>query len=205
MIRRPPRSTLFPYTTLFRSAVFKTFADHFASGGGYGGVEDPRITKIDDKIFMTYVAFDGANPPRVALTSIPISDFLNREWSKWAIPKLISAPGMVNKNAVIFPEKINGKYVVFHRVYPNILVDYVDDLNFDDRFLQGHYVIPPRKNYWDSKKIGSGAPPITTKDGRLFIYQSVGYQDSGRYKISVMMLDSTDPTKVLYRANKLLI
>src|SRR2546425_5081349 len=24
MIRRPPRSTLFPYTTLFRSAVFKT-------------------------------------------------------------------------------------------------------------------------------------------------------------------------------------
>src|SRR5256885_6511855 len=26
MIRRPPRSTLFPYTTLFRSAVYKLFA-----------------------------------------------------------------------------------------------------------------------------------------------------------------------------------
>src|SRR5256885_10576044 len=25
MIRRPPRSTLFPYTTLFRSQVFRTF------------------------------------------------------------------------------------------------------------------------------------------------------------------------------------
>src|SRR5438874_6338202 len=27
MIRRPPRSTLFPYTTLFRSAEFKKFLD----------------------------------------------------------------------------------------------------------------------------------------------------------------------------------
>src|SRR5690554_7384663 len=27
MIRRPPRSTLFPYTTLFRSAVMATFID----------------------------------------------------------------------------------------------------------------------------------------------------------------------------------
>src|SRR5260370_1359155 len=28
MIRRPPRSTLFPYTTLFRSACFRVFALH---------------------------------------------------------------------------------------------------------------------------------------------------------------------------------
>src|SRR5438034_1767145 len=27
MIRRPPRSTLFPYTTLFRSYLFEVFAD----------------------------------------------------------------------------------------------------------------------------------------------------------------------------------
>src|SRR5258705_10231438 len=27
MIRRPPRSTLFPYTTLFRSVFFDTFVD----------------------------------------------------------------------------------------------------------------------------------------------------------------------------------
>src|SRR2546427_7091325 len=31
MIRRPPRSTLFPYTTLFRSAYTKTFAMLFAT------------------------------------------------------------------------------------------------------------------------------------------------------------------------------
>src|SRR5437588_7536925 len=32
MIRRPPRSTLFPYTTLFRSADLRRTADDLASG-----------------------------------------------------------------------------------------------------------------------------------------------------------------------------
>ncbi|HSA84520.1 MAG TPA: hypothetical protein VLF20_06585 [Patescibacteria group bacterium] len=179
--------------------VFKTFADHFMSGGGYGGVEDPRITKVDDKFYMTYVAFDGANPPRVALTSITVNDFLNRKWDKWERPKLISAPGMVNKNAVIFPEKINGKYVVYHRIYPNVLIDYVDDLEFEDKYLTGHHFIPPRKTHWDSKKIGAGAPPIKTEDGWLFVYQSVGHQDPGRYKIGAMLLELDNPSKVITR------
>src|SRR2546430_10851977 len=40
MIRRPPRSTLFPYTTLFRSTVYSDFFAHedflptFAAAGG---------------------------------------------------------------------------------------------------------------------------------------------------------------------------
>ncbi|HZE87008.1 MAG TPA: hypothetical protein VE090_02260 [Methylomirabilota bacterium] len=190
-----------PFETPGQQA-FKTFADHFASGGGYGGVEDPRLTRVEDTFFMTYVAFDGANPPRVALTSIAVEDFLNRRWDKWEQPKLISAPGMVNKNAVIFPEKINGKYVVYHRIYPNILIDYVDDLKFDnDKYLQGHHFITPRKKHWDSKKIGAGAPPIKTKDGWLFVYQSVGHQDPGKYKIGAMLLAHNDPAKVLYRTN----
>src|SRR2546430_11010985 len=32
MIRRPPRSTLFPYTTLFRSSLEKTYGDARAVG-----------------------------------------------------------------------------------------------------------------------------------------------------------------------------
>jgi beta-1,2-mannobiose phosphorylase / 1,2-beta-oligomannan phosphorylase len=181
--------------------VFKTFADHFMSGGGYGGIEDPRLTKVDNTFYMTYVAFDGANPPRVALTSITVDDFLNRRWDKWEKPKLISAPGMINKSAVIFPEKIKGKYVVYHRIYPNLLVDYVDDLSFENKFLQAHHYIPPRKNFWDSKKIGAGAPPMKTEDGWLLIYQSVGYQDPGRYKIGAMLLDLENPSKVIARTN----
>ncbi len=188
-----------PFETPGQKA-FKSFADHFASGGGYGGVEDPRITKVGDKFFMTYVAFDGATPPRVALTSIDVDDFLDKKWDKWEKPKLISAPGMVNKNAVIFPEKINGKYVVFHRVYPNVLIDYVEDLEFDN-YLQGHHFIPPRKKYWDSKKVGAGAPPIKTDDGWLFVYQAVGHQAPHQYKIGAMLLDLNNPSKVLARTS----
>lgn len=180
--------------------AFKSLAQHFVSGGGYGGVEDPRITRVEDTVYLTYVAFDGATPPRAAMSSISIEDFLENNWDKWATPKLISAPGMVNKSAVILPRRVHGKYVVLHRVYPNILVDFLDDLEFDN-YLVGHSFIPPRKQFWDSKKVGAGAPPMETKDGWLLIYQSVGYQDPSRYKIGAMMLDRDNPAKVLYRTH----
>jgi len=174
-----------------------------SGGGGFGGVEDPRITKIDERIYMTYVAYDGVNPPRVALTSIHEEDFHKNNWD-WREPVLISPPGIVDKNACILPEKVNGKYVIFHRIFPDILVDYVDSLNFDgkSKFLTGEHKIQPRDFAWDSRKIGVGATPIKTNDGWLLIYQAVGDHDPGRYKIGAMILDKTDPTKVLYRSKK---
>lgn len=175
-------------------------ATRYISGGGYGGCEDPRITKIDGRYYLTYVAFDGSNPPRITLTSISADNFLNRRFL-WERPVLISPPGVVDKSAVIFPEKIHGKYVIMHRVYPDILIDFVDSLNFDGTYwLKGEYKISPRKNKWDSRKIGAGAPPLRTKYGWLLIYQSVGEQDPGRYKIGAMLLDLKDPTKVLHRS-----
>src|SRR2546430_6133426 len=39
MIRRPPRSTLFPYTTLFRSQVSLPVVIRIPCGGGIGAVE----------------------------------------------------------------------------------------------------------------------------------------------------------------------
>jgi predicted GH43/DUF377 family glycosyl hydrolase len=177
--------------------------DGYVSGGGWGGCEDPRLTKIDDRVFMTYVAFDGYSPPRVALTSIHINDFLGKNW-QWKKPVLISPPGVVDKNACILPERINSKYVIFHRIFPNILIDFVDDLDFDGttRFLKGEFRIRPRASYWDSRKVGAGAPPIKTKDGWLLIYQAVGERDPGRYKIGAMLLDLKDPTRVLYRSKE---
>jgi predicted GH43/DUF377 family glycosyl hydrolase len=179
----------------------ETVARHFISGGGFGGCEDPRITKLDDRYYLTYVAFDGMTPPRVALTSIATEHFLSRRWL-WEKPVIISPPGVVDKSAVIFPEKIGGKYVIMHRIYPDILIDFVDSLNFDGTtYLQGHYKISPRPGSWDSRKIGAGAPPIKTPYGWLLIYQSVGEQDSGRYKIGAMLLDLQRPYIVLHRSN----
>ena len=175
----------------------------FASGGGgSGGCEDPRITKIDNKFYMTYVAYNGSSHPRVALTSIAEVDFHNKSW-KWEKPVLISKPNEVDKNACILPEKVNGKYVIFHRVYPDILVDFVDSLEFDgNTFLKGEHKIEPRKDSWDSRKIGVGPPPIKTPDGWLMIYQAVGNQDCGRYKMGAILLSPTDPTRVLYRTSE---
>ncbi len=176
----------------------------YASGGGcYGGCEDPRLTKIGNTVYMTYVAYDGWNPPRVALTSISLNDFLGHKWN-WKKPVLLSRPGQVNKNACLLPEKIDGKYVIFHRVFPDILIDYVDELDFDGetKWLTGQQKISPRAHYWDSRKVGVGAPPIKTDDGWLLIYQAVGEQDSARYKMGAMLLDLKDPSKILHRSIK---
>jgi predicted GH43/DUF377 family glycosyl hydrolase len=174
-----------------------------SGGGKWGGCEDPRLTKIDDRVFMTYVAFDGYSPPRVALTSIHIDDFLAKNW-QWKKPVLISPPKVIDKNACILSEKINSKYVIFHRIFPDILIDFVDDVDFDGttRWLKGEYKIRPRAAYWDSRKVGAGAPPIKTKDGWLLIYQAVGERDPSRYKIGAMLLDLKDPTRVLARSRE---
>ncbi len=176
---------------------------YMSGGGGYGGCEDPRIVKIGNRIYMTYVAYNGRDPPRVALTSIDASDFKNQCWN-WEPAVLISPAGVVDKNACLLPEKVNGKYVMFHRIFPDILIDFLDDLNFDGKtkWLKGEYKISPRKYSWDSRKLGVGAPPIKTNDGWLTIYQAVGDDDAGRYKIGAMLLDLNNPTKVLYRNDK---
>jgi len=175
---------------------------YVSGGGGMGGCEDPRLTRIGEQVYMTYVAYDGHSHPRVALTSIYIDDFLSKRWN-WKKPVLISPPHIVDKNACILPEKINGKYVIFHRVFPSILIDFVDNLDFDGktRWLEGQFKIPTRdlSSDWDNLKVGCGPPPIKTKDGWLLIYQAVGSNDESRYKIGAMLLDLKDPTKVLAR------
>jgi beta-1,2-mannobiose phosphorylase / 1,2-beta-oligomannan phosphorylase len=174
----------------------------FMSGGGWGGVEDPRLTKIDDRFYLTYVAYNGRDHPRVAMSSIQVEDFKEQRWDRWAIPKIISPPGVVDKNACLFPEKINGKYVMLHRIFPNILIDFLDDLEFENgQYLKGEHKIEPRENAWDSRKAGAGPPPIKTKDGWLLIYHAVDDRDDRQYKIGAMLLDLEDPTKVLYRSN----
>jgi predicted GH43/DUF377 family glycosyl hydrolase len=184
--------------------VKPTNSPYVSGGGGWGGCEDPRLTQIDDRIYLTYVAYNGWSEPRVALSSISVEDFIAQNWESWSEPVLISKPGEINKNACLFPEKVNGKYVIVHRVFPDMLIDYVDDLNFDGKtkWIKPVDRIKPRRNYWDSRKIGIGPPPIKTPLGWLVIYQGVGEQDPGRYKIGAMLLDLEKPSRVIARAAK---
>lgn len=182
------------------SLLYETIA--YNSGGGFAGCEDARITRINDTIHMLYVAFDGKSLPRVAITSIGLGDFLAKRW-KWKPPKIISPPGVIDKSACLFPEKINGKYAIMHRIFPNILIDYVNDLEFKKvRYLKGEFSIQVRSDHWDSQKIGAGAPPIKTRYGWLLIYYAVDRRESGKYKIGAMLLDRNDPVKVLRRPDK---
>lgn len=173
----------------------------YLSGGGWGGCEDPRLTLIGDIIYMLYVALDQGLP-QLVLTSIKKEDFLKRDW-KWNKPKNISPPGVIIKSGCLFPEKIKGKYVILYRIFPDIWFDFVDDLDFKNgKYLNGKPYIKIQKNSWDSRKIGSGAPPIKTEYGWLLIYYGVDERDASKYKMGAMILDLDDPTKVIYRSRQ---
>ena len=172
----------------------------FASGGSFGGCEDPRLTRVgkEDEFFMTYTACgDGL---RVALTSIKIKDFLQKKW-QWKLPVLISVPGEVHKNWVIFPEKINGKYAILHSISPQISITYRDSLEFKPgEYIQSYYNGKNQnKNGWEKWVRGVGAPPLKTNKGWLLFYHAMD-DDLSKYKLGAMLLDLKDPTKILHRS-----
>lgn len=176
--------------------------DKYASGGGWCGCEDPKVCRIGDRIFLNYVAFSGWDSVRVALSSISVEDFLNKNWN-WTEPILCSKKGVISKSGGLFPEKINGKYVFFQRIFPDILIDYFDDLRFDKKEQEhGKHRIPPRKKGWDSRKVSFGSTPIKTKHGWLVITHGVDDAADHQYHMGAMLLDLKNPEKVLYRSEE---
>lgn len=179
------------------------------SGGGWAGCEDPRAVTIDGQVYMSFVAFDGWNFVRQALTALPLSDFHQKKWT-WRKPVLISPPSQTHKNWVIFPEKINGKYAILHGLSPKVHIEYVDSIDgFDGKtFIEslpsagGHgYHDEKRKKHWDNRVRGAGAPPLKTPLGWLLLYHANDKRDPGKYKLGAMLLDLHDPTNVLFRAD----
>ena len=168
---------------------------------GNSGCEDPRITKIGDRIYMCYTAFDGKGPPRVAMTSISVRDFLVKRWT-WSASTLISPPAQDDKDTALFPKKIKGKYVFLHRLGADIWIDFVDSLDFPGAkcFLGGEILMRPRDTAWDSKRIGIAGPPIETKYGWLLLYHGISKR-TGHYSVRAALLDLKDPRKVLYRTH----
>lgn len=168
--------------------------------GKYGGCEDPRLTKLGDKIYMTYTAFDGSNIG-VTLTSIYVKDFLEKKW-KWKDPIFLSKPGEAHKNWVIFPEKINGMYAILHSISPKIKINYFDNLEFKNYTpIESFHSFGFRKNCWDNMVRGAGPPPIKTEIGWLIIYHAMSKQNSNKYKLGAMILDYNDPTKIIHRSS----
>jgi len=168
--------------------------------GMASGAEDPRITQIGDILYMCYTAYNG-DTWQLGFSSITVQDFLARRWHKWTIPKIISPPHILDKDGALFPEKIKGKYVFFHRIEPNVVISSVDDLDFRNNiFLKSEGIIAPRNGSWDGVKIGINGPPIKTEKGWLVFYHGVSKIDY-HYRIGALLLDLLDVTKIIGRTS----
>lgn len=178
--------------------------DYSSGGGTAGGFEDPRLTEIDGRIYMIYTAFDGWSSLRLALTSIAKEDFLSHNW-RWRKPVLISPPGEIHKNWVLFPSKIGGKYAILTGVSPRVQVAYFNSLDELDgkTFIKSD---KPTSNHklkqWDNWMRGTGPAPIPTKDGWLVLYHAMDLRDPNRYKMGAMVLDLHHPEKIKYRSKE---
>ena len=171
------------------------------------GCEDPRVNRLqmDGEVsyLITYTALSApaySGLDRVALAST--EDF--RTYTKHGIV----IPGLNDKDAVIFPELINGQIVMLHRVAPNVQIVYFDafeqlihpDESFWRRYrasLEEFTIMRPRFE-WEAKKIGAGCPPIKTKEGWLVIYHARDNQ--AVYRAGVVLLDLDDPARVIARS-----
>ena len=210
------------------------------------GVEDPRITKIDDTFYMTYVTYDGLNACGAIATSkdlkafkkkgIITPKFILNEFTN-LIRKHLQNPSIAkilafnierhypltetlkdslyvwDKNVVLFPKKINGKFVGLHRLFPSIQIftfEKKTDLTVEYwkeymKNLPDHMVMEPKYEH-ETSHIGPGAPPIETEEGWLLIYHSAERREKGLvYHASAVLLDLENPQKVLARLPKPII
>lgn len=176
----------------------------YPSGGSYGGCEDPRLTRVDDMVYMTFNAFDGWDYIRIGLTMMSVEDFIAKRWHKWTKPLLISPPGQIHKNWMVFPEKVNGKFAILHSISPKIEIEYRDTLESigsDDPYIESPVGVRTKgkEGSWESRVRGAGPPPLKTDKGWLVLYHANQDSEPHKYKLGAALLDNDDPTKVIAR------
>ncbi len=165
------------------------------------GVEDPRLIAIDEQLVLTYTAlreYSHLQVYQISLTTIAKKDFMERQW-KWGTRRL-PFPGIRNKNSVIFPKKINGRYAMLHRIDPDLCIAYSEDLI---KWCDIMSVMGPRANSWDNWKIGVAGSPVKINEGWLVIYHGVNMDRM--YFLGYVLLDADHPEQVLYRSKEYLL
>ena len=154
------------------------------------GVEDARISHIGDDYFINYTVVSGDG----------YATFLSKTKDFKQIERLGIIFPPLNKDVVIFEEKVNNKYIALHRPdnhgfgLPSIW--YADS---PDLIHWGNHkcLLRPRGNKWERQKIGGGAPPIKTKYGWLEIFHGKGKDNV--YSLNLLLLDLYDPSKIIAR------
>ena len=171
-----------PFITPAQAGVFREYEAF--------GVEDPRISCIDGEYFITYSAY-SKHGVRICLAKT--TDFSSIE----RISLITEAD---YRNVVIFPEKINGRYVRLDRPHSAISpwaiwISYSKDLIY---WGESELIMMPVPYHWDEMKIGPGATPIKTEHGWLSIYHGVfPTMDGAIYRLGVALHDLENPAKII--------
>ena len=159
------------------------------------GVEDPRITALPDGRFViSYTAVSGFG--------ICVGLAETRDFKEFHRIGIVLPPD--NKNVAVFPEKVNGSYIMMHRPSAShigsseIWLAFSNDLK---HWGEHSHLLGIRPGSWDSARIGAGAPPVRTPEGWLAIYHGAKEQDN-TYYLGAVLLDLDEPTKVLARSRE---
>lgn len=160
---------------------------------------DPRCVKVDDEYFIMWCGdFHGA-----AIGLAKTTDF--KTFVRLENPYL-----PFNRNAVLFPRKINGNYVMMsrpsdsgHTPFGDIFISESPDLEY---WGKHRHVMGKGTGWWDSVKIGGGAAPIETSEGWLLFFHGVtGTCNGFVYSMSAAILDIDNPSIVKYRCEEFLL
>jgi predicted GH43/DUF377 family glycosyl hydrolase len=169
-------------------------------GSDSRGVEDPRVTALDGAFYMCYTAYgrDFAGPGEPTHDGGGILPMIARSDNliTWERLRPI-ARGEDNKDHVLFPRRINGRYAALHRRRPNIWLAYSDDLITWREEDMAPIFGPRPDNGWDSTSVGANGVPIETEAGWLLLYHA--YDEAHVYRFGLALLDLADPTRVLSR------
>lgn len=159
---------------------------------------DPRVTEIDGKFYITWC--HGYHGPCIGMG-------VTEDFKTFRLMDVVLPP--YNRNAVLFPRKIGGEYVMLHRPSDNghtpfgdIFLSYSKDLIYwgKHRFVMG------TAGGWQSTKIGAGPVPIETPEGWVLIYHGVLTSCNGFvYSMGAAILDLDQPWKVLHRTKSYIL
>jgi predicted GH43/DUF377 family glycosyl hydrolase len=168
------------------------FEMKLGSANGNSGCEDPRAVVIDNHIYLTYTAYDGVHPPRGAISSISTDDFLNKRFDHWSEPVLVTPDGVDDKDLALLPEKVDGMFLLYHRIDGRICADVLADLMVGKRVSRCIEIMGPRPGMWDATKVGIAAPPLKVPGGWLMLYH--GVSGRSRYRVGAALLDEAGTT-----------
>ncbi|HOM29788.1 MAG TPA: glycosidase [Deltaproteobacteria bacterium] len=164
------------------------------------GIEDPRITRIDDLDLwaVLFTAYSRGGP----LVSLATT----RDFRVFERKGVVMPPE--DKDAALFPVRFGGRWAMVHR--PASSVEHTGahiwiSFSPDMKHWGDHQVLlPARKGaWWDANKIGLSPPPMETDKGWLVLYHGVRATASGCiYRLGLALLDRQDPTRVLMRSDE---